>query len=81
MTLKNVNKNNQFYNRIMWKICHNLHVKKISKLFSLAGMTFQSNKPVTWEKVFKNGPSKICGRQPLNYLKGYMGQSIQEWTK
>ena len=62
MTLKNVNKNNQFYNRIMWKICHNLHAKKISKLFSLAGMTFQSNKPVTWEKVFKNGPSKICGR-------------------
>ena len=22
-------------------------------------------------KVFKNGPSKICGRQPLNNLKGY----------
>ena len=24
-----------------------------------------------WDKVFKNGPSKICGRQPLNNLKGY----------
>ena len=24
-----------------------------------------------WGKVFKNGPSKICGRQPLKYLKGY----------
>ena len=23
------------------------------------------------EKVFKNGPSKICGRQPLKNLKGY----------
>ena len=23
------------------------------------------------DKVFKNGPSKICGRQPLKYLKGY----------
>ena len=23
-----------------------------------------------WDKVFKNGPSKICGRQPLKYLKG-----------
>ena len=22
-----------------------------------------------WDKVFKNGPSKICGRQPLNNLK------------
>ena len=21
-----------------------------------------------WDKVFKNGPSKICGRQPLKYL-------------
>ena len=24
-----------------------------------------------WKKVFKNGPSKICGRQPLKNLKGY----------
>ena len=24
-----------------------------------------------WDKVFKNGPSKICGRQPLKYLKWY----------
>ena len=23
------------------------------------------------DKVFKNGPSKICGRQPLKNLKGY----------
>ena len=22
-----------------------------------------------WVKVFKNGPSKICGRQPLKILK------------
>ena len=28
-------------------------------------------KPVTWDKVFKNGPSKFCGRQPLNVLNGY----------
>ena len=25
----------------------------------------------TWNKVFKNGISKICGRQPLKNLKGY----------
>ena len=24
-----------------------------------------------WDKVFKSGPSKICGRQPLKNLKGY----------
>ena len=24
-----------------------------------------------WDKVFKNGSSKICGRQPLKKLKGY----------
>ena len=24
-----------------------------------------------WDKVFKNGPSKICERQPLKNLKEY----------
>ena len=24
-----------------------------------------------WDRVFKNGPSKICGRQLLKNLKGY----------
>ena len=22
-----------------------------------------------WDKIFKNGPSEICGRQPLKYFK------------
>ena len=26
---------------------------------------------IIWDKVFKRGPSKICGRQPLKNLKGY----------
>ena len=26
---------------------------------------------VKWNKIFKNGPSKACGRQPLKSLKGY----------
>ena len=26
---------------------------------------------IVWHKVFKNGPNKICGRQPLKNLKGY----------
>ena len=24
-----------------------------------------------WDKVFKKGPNKVCGRQPLKNLKGY----------
>ena len=24
-----------------------------------------------WDKVFKNGPNKFCGRQPLKNLKGH----------
>ena len=24
-----------------------------------------------WVKLFKNGPSKICGGQPLKHFKGY----------
>ena len=27
--------------------------------------------PKKWDKVFKNGPSKICGRKPLENLKWY----------
>ena len=26
---------------------------------------------IIWDKVFKSGPSKICGTQALNNLKGY----------
>ena len=26
-------------------------------------------KHIKWDKVFKNGPNKICGRQPLKNLK------------
>ena len=24
---------------------------------------------VIWDKIFKNGPSEICGRQPLENMK------------
>ena len=27
---------------------------------------------IKWYKIFKNGPSKICGRQPLKNLKSYV---------
>ena len=29
------------------------------------------SKTTKWDKVFKNGPSKIFGRQPLKNLKEY----------
>ena len=33
-----------------------------------------------WDKVFKNGPSKICGRQPLKNLKyGRLKQTISPY--
>ena len=31
-----------------------------------------------WKKVFKNGPSKICGRQPLKDLKWYEVKSFKQ---
>ena len=36
-----------------------------------------------WDKVFKNGPSEICGRQPLINLKcyGLHKQKIPETRK
>ena len=30
-----------------------------------------TSQPCIRDKIFKNGPSKICGRQRLKYLKGY----------
>ena len=31
---------------------------------------FRSSIPIIWDKVSKNGPSKIFGRQPLKNLHG-----------
>ena len=36
----------------------------VEKRCTLEGLTN------TWNKVFKNGPNKICGKQPLKNLKG-----------
>ena len=37
---------------------------------ALKGLKAPSVK-IIWDIVFKNGPSKICGRQPLKNSKGY----------
>ena len=34
----------------------------------LNGLIFEGN---IWDKVFKNGPSKVCGRQPLKNLNEF----------
>ena len=35
-------------------------------------LEIEENNYFKWDKAFKNGPSKICGRQPLKKLKGYV---------
>ena len=40
-------------------------VCKYNKKLTLKAVSTRNN----WDKVFKNGPSKICGRQPLKNLK------------
>ena len=42
----------------------NVKVKQDKKLMKI---TMETN---IWGKIFKNGPSKICGRQPLKNLLG-----------
>ena len=32
---------------------------------------FLTGQKYKWDKIFMNGLGKICGRQPLNHLKGY----------
>ena len=36
-------------------------------------------KRIIWDKVFKNGPTKICGRQPLKKLKWYGRVTNLKW--
>ena len=43
------------------KIMTNQKIKNISRISGTC----------KWDKAFKNGPSKICGRQPLKHLKRY----------
>ena len=61
--------------------------KKEVKLIPLATRNFDNDKllvqieiferilnrlnGIKWDRVYKNGPSKICGRQPIRNLKEY----------
>ena len=45
--------------------------RSISLPFTEPFVYFSTTHHLKWNKLFKNGPSKICGRQPLKNLKGY----------
>ena len=41
------------------------------ELFECLAICGIGTERVKWDKVFKNGPNKNSGRQPLKNLKGY----------
>ena len=41
------------------------------KMFVFMSQSLFSSSSNIWDKVFKSGPSKNCGKQPLKNLKGY----------
>ena len=45
--------------------------RSISLPFTEPFVYFSTTHHHKWNKLFKNGPSKICRRQPLKNLKGY----------
>ena len=52
-----------------WQGYHGMNrfLLHIVRLFSF--LIFDMFRSIIWVKVFKNGPSKTCGRQPLKNLK------------
>ena len=48
-----------------------MRMKKLSQNMPLEITDTKNRMGVIWVKVFKNRPSKICGRQPLKNLKEY----------
>ena len=43
---------------------------EFSNLIALSTVLNDFSDNIKWDKVFKNGPSKICGRQPLQKIWG-----------
>ena len=63
--------------RVLKKKCLSNELAFVRFLFCLAFIQFSVNNKdngiasMIWDKVFNNGSSKICGRQPLKNLKWY----------
>ena len=42
------------------------------RIYHIVNVFLLNNRTIKiWDKILNNGPSKICGRQPLKNLKGY----------
>ena len=55
--------------RTLWNICdRNFWVKQLTAKGHYSNYFHQEMFHYKWDKVFKNGPSKTCGRQPLKNL-------------
>ena len=79
-TLLNNGKNMEEHICILWSILDyilhgNLFVISVLSHFTCQNIIMLCSN--VWMKVFKNGPSKICGRQPLKHLKWY---GLLKWT-
>ena len=48
-----------------------MHVSRFIMGLKLALNQNRSSNTILWDKVFKNGPSKVCGRQPSKKVKWY----------
>ena len=73
-------KSSFFLYHLFWRTCKQDQIYLIgwTTSFSFTGergltLSSPSHKLLRniWDKVFKNGPSKVCRRQPLKNLKGY----------
>ena len=51
--------------------CKMLHFTCFTEFWIYFSRDFSSQSMILCDKIFKNGPSKICGRQPLKNLKWY----------
>ena len=50
--------------------CINSVTLTLTQYFALENVNNRTtNNTIIWDKIFKSGPSKICGRQPLKNLK------------
>ena len=51
------------------QIINTIGLDKVNKCIQNLIMCVREQLYLKWDKVFKNGPSKICDRQPLRNLK------------
>ena len=62
---------NYFFKDFVCKFIRNLKESYVQNLSQVLLWGCHWKNDYIWVKVFKNGPSRICGRQPLKYLKWY----------